>query len=92
MSFEPEAIRAFEHAGWQRAAASYGDSFAYATHPSSGHCVKLLNSRLASMCSTLRVGLAVSRRPPRHVVRLHKDWIFLQRWSALRGACILKSL
>lgn len=33
MSFEPEAIRAFEHAGWQRAAASYGDSFAHATAP-----------------------------------------------------------
>ena len=33
MSFEPEAIRAFEHAGWQRAAAGYGDSFAPATAP-----------------------------------------------------------
>jgi SAM-dependent methyltransferase len=33
MSFEPEAIRAFEHAGWQRAAASYDDSFAHATAP-----------------------------------------------------------
>ncbi len=33
MSFEPEAIRAFEHAGWQRAAAGYGDSFAHATAP-----------------------------------------------------------
>ena len=31
MSFEPEAIRTFEHAGWQRAAASYGSSFAPAT-------------------------------------------------------------
>jgi ubiquinone/menaquinone biosynthesis C-methylase UbiE len=31
MSFEPEAIRAFEHAGWQRAASSYGNSFAHAT-------------------------------------------------------------
>jgi ubiquinone/menaquinone biosynthesis C-methylase UbiE len=33
MSLEPEAIRAFEHAGWQRSAASYGDSFAHATAP-----------------------------------------------------------
>lgn len=33
MSFEPEAIRTFEHAGWQRAAASYGSSFAPATAP-----------------------------------------------------------
>jgi ubiquinone/menaquinone biosynthesis C-methylase UbiE len=33
MSFEPEAIRAFEHAGWQRAASSYGNSFAHATAP-----------------------------------------------------------
>jgi SAM-dependent methyltransferase len=33
MSFEPEAIRAFEHAGWQRSAAGYGDSFAHATAP-----------------------------------------------------------
>ena len=33
MSFEPEAVRAFEHAGWQRAASRYGDSFAHATAP-----------------------------------------------------------
>jgi SAM-dependent methyltransferase len=33
MSFEPEAIRAFEHAGWQRAASTYGNSFAHATAP-----------------------------------------------------------
>jgi cyclopropane fatty-acyl-phospholipid synthase-like methyltransferase len=33
MSFEPEAIRAFEHAGWQRAAPTYGNSFAHATAP-----------------------------------------------------------
>jgi SAM-dependent methyltransferase len=33
MSFEPEAIRAFEHAGWQRAASTYGNSFARATAP-----------------------------------------------------------
>ena len=31
MSFQPEAIRAFEHAGWQRTASSYGNSFAHAT-------------------------------------------------------------
>ena len=33
MSFQPEAVRAFEHAGWQRAALSYGNSFAHATAP-----------------------------------------------------------
>jgi SAM-dependent methyltransferase len=33
VSFQPEAIRAFEHAGWQRAASSYGNSFAHATAP-----------------------------------------------------------
>ena len=33
MSFEPEAVRAFEHAGWQRAAANYNDTFAHATAP-----------------------------------------------------------
>ena len=33
MSFEPEAVRAFEHSGWQRAAASYQDTFARATAP-----------------------------------------------------------
>lgn len=33
MSFEPEAVRAFEHTGWQRAAASYQDTFAHATAP-----------------------------------------------------------
>lgn len=31
MTFEPQAVRAFEHAGWQRAAATYADTFAYAT-------------------------------------------------------------
>ncbi len=33
MSFRAEAVRAFEHAGWQRAASSYGSSFAHATAP-----------------------------------------------------------
>jgi ubiquinone/menaquinone biosynthesis C-methylase UbiE len=33
MSFQPEAVRAFEHAGWQRAAGRYGNSFAHATAP-----------------------------------------------------------
>jgi ubiquinone/menaquinone biosynthesis C-methylase UbiE len=33
MSFQPEAVRAFEHAGWQRAAGRYGNSFAPATAP-----------------------------------------------------------
>jgi SAM-dependent methyltransferase len=33
MSFQPEAVRAFEHAGWQRAASSYGKGFAHATAP-----------------------------------------------------------
>jgi SAM-dependent methyltransferase len=33
MSFEPDAVRAFEHAGWQLAASRYQDSFAHATAP-----------------------------------------------------------
>ena len=33
MTFEPEAVRAFEHAGWQRAAARYNGTFAQATAP-----------------------------------------------------------
>lgn len=33
MSFEPETVRAFEHAGWQRAAARYEATFAHATAP-----------------------------------------------------------
>ena len=33
MSFQPEAVRAFEHAGWQRAAARYTGTFAHATAP-----------------------------------------------------------
>jgi SAM-dependent methyltransferase len=33
MSFQSEAARAFEHAGWQRAASNYEDSFAPATAP-----------------------------------------------------------
>ena len=30
-TFEPESVRAFEHAGWQRAAAGYDATFARAT-------------------------------------------------------------
>src|SRR5262249_1170025 len=30
-TFDPQAIRAFEHAGWQRAAAHYAATFAQAT-------------------------------------------------------------
>lgn len=37
MSFEPEAVRAFEHAGWQRAATAYADTFAPATAPFISH-------------------------------------------------------
>jgi SAM-dependent methyltransferase len=33
MSFDPDAIRAFEHAGWQRAAAEYDATFARASAP-----------------------------------------------------------
>ena len=33
MSFDPEAVRAFEHAGWQQAAAEYDATFAQATAP-----------------------------------------------------------
>src|SRR5215813_729322 len=33
MSLQPEAVRAFEHAGWQRAASSYASTFAHATAP-----------------------------------------------------------
>ena len=33
MSFDPEAVRAFEHAGWQKAAAEYDATFAQATAP-----------------------------------------------------------
>ena len=31
MTFDPQAVRAFEHAGWQRAAAHYAATFAQAT-------------------------------------------------------------
>ena len=31
MTFDPQAVRAFEHAGWQRAAAHYAATFAHAT-------------------------------------------------------------
>ena len=33
MNFDPEAVREFEHAGWQRAAAEYDGTFAQATEP-----------------------------------------------------------
>src|SRR6516225_7973699 len=31
MTFDPQAVRAFEHAGWQQAAAHYATTFARAT-------------------------------------------------------------
>jgi cyclopropane fatty-acyl-phospholipid synthase-like methyltransferase len=31
MTFDPQAVRAFEHAGWQQAAAHYASTFARAT-------------------------------------------------------------
>ena len=91
MNAEPEAIRAFEHAGWQRAAAVYTDSFAHATAPFIKPCLKSPNSLLASLSLTLRVGLAISRRLPGRAVRPRMDWTSLQRWSALHGKHILKS-
>ncbi len=33
MSFDPEAVRAFEHSRWERAAAAYASTFASATRP-----------------------------------------------------------
>jgi len=33
MAFDPDAVRAFEHAGWERVAAGYAGSFAVATRP-----------------------------------------------------------
>src|SRR5205823_11858570 len=33
MSFDPEAVRKFEHAGWEQAAAQYDATFARATAP-----------------------------------------------------------
>ena len=41
MSFDPQAVRAFEHAGWQQAAVEYDDTFAQATAP---FVEQLLNS------------------------------------------------
>jgi ubiquinone/menaquinone biosynthesis C-methylase UbiE len=37
MTFDPEAVRAFEHAGWQRAAAHYVATFAQATRGFTGN-------------------------------------------------------
>jgi hypothetical protein len=56
MNAEPEAIRAFEHAGWQRAAAVYTDSFAHATAPFIKPCLKSPNSR--GGCRGARCGRA----------------------------------
>src|SRR4029077_20614071 len=41
MTFDPEAVRTFEHAGWQRAAAHYVATFARATR---GFIVNLLDA------------------------------------------------
>jgi hypothetical protein len=50
VSFDPEAVRDFEHAGWQRAAASYSATFARAT-----------SGFIASLLDAARVGLRRSR-------------------------------
>jgi hypothetical protein len=77
MSFQPEAVRAFEHAGWQRAASSYGNSFAHATAP---FVLPLLE---AAEISPGQHVLDVA--PPR------KRWTFQPRWLALPAASILTS-
>src|SRR6266851_2404088 len=46
MDFDPQAIRAFEHAGWQRAAPRYGGTFAAATR-----------GFIAALLDAARVGL-----------------------------------
>lgn len=50
MNFDPEVVREFEHAGWQRAAADYDATFARATAP---FVEALLDA--AAVCAEMRV-------------------------------------
>lgn len=64
MNFDPEAVRAFEHAGWQRAAAGYDATFARAT---AGFVEALLDAaqvsagmRVLDLCCGTGVGAAAA--------------------------------
>ena len=92
MSFEPEAVRAFEHAGWQRAASTYGNSFAHAT---AHYTVPLLEAAGVSsgqQVLTSHADQVGSLLRPRHMARPRKHWIFRPRWSPLPAAPIPRSL
>jgi SAM-dependent methyltransferase len=54
MDFDPETIRQFEHAGWERAAAAYADTFAHA----SGAYIDALLDRAAVGAGTRVLDLA----------------------------------
>ena len=88
MSFEPEAVRAFEHAGWQRAAARYKDTFAQATAPFIAPLLEAAGVSADSACSTSHADPAMSRRLPLRAARPRKDWTSRPRWSALHGTRI----
>jgi hypothetical protein len=47
VNFDPQAVRAFEHAGWQKAAAGYGATFACAT---TGFIDALLDAARRTYC------------------------------------------
>ena len=67
MSFDPEAVRTFEHAGWQEAAAEYNATFAQATAPFAeplldAAFVKVGMKVLDLCCGTGVVAAAAARR------------------------------
>src|ERR1043166_5634616 len=76
MEFDPHAIRAFEHASWQRVAADYGDTFAAATR---GFVEPLLDAaRIAAHARVLDVccgpGLVASAAAARGAIAAGVDF------------------
>ena len=61
----PEAVRAFEHAGWQKAASEYDATFARERHHSSRHCSMPLTCGSGTRVLDLGCGPGIVTREPR---------------------------
>lgn len=92
MSFEPEAVRAFEHTGWQRAASSYGNGFARATAPFITPLLQAAEISHGQHVLDVARGPATSRLPRWLAAPLLTAWTFRRRWLELPAAIIPKWL
>jgi hypothetical protein len=79
MSFDPQAVRTFEHAGWQQAARHYTTTFAHAT---AGFIADLLDAaRVGAGMHVLDLacGPVSSRQPRPSVAHCLWGWTSRQR-------------